>query len=131
MENNLRRKIWLLILIIVLAVGLSSAGFFFFVHDESGSLTVSELKSQVESFDRQLKVEGRVAPGSVDWDDKAQVIRFALTDDRESLSVVYEGIVPDNFKPGADLEVQGRYRPDGVFEALGFGQPNTFCSFCH
>ncbi len=117
---------------IVLVAGLSYAGFFLFVHEESGSLTVSELRLQANSFnDQQLRVEGKVVPGSVDWNDKAQVISFELTDDRESLSVVYKGTIPDNFKPGADLEVQGRYRSDGIFEARSFSQPNSLCSFCH
>ncbi len=95
-------------------------------------LTVSEVKSQAESiYGQRVGVEGKVVPGSIDWDDKAQVMRFVLTDDRESVVIVYDGIVPDNFKPGADLVVEGRYRPDGVFEALHVGSSGSFCNSCH
>jgi len=128
----LRKKQWFIVLVLILVGGISFAAFSFFSHQGNAPLAVSELMLQAESLqDQQVRVEGKIGPGSVDWDDKAQVMRFALTDDRESLTVVYKGIVPDNFKPGADLLVDGRYRPDGVFEARSFGKPSSFCSFCH
>ena len=128
----MRRRTWFIIAVLVLVVGVGYAAYLLFSHKGADSLTVSELRSQAEFLhDQHLRVEGRVAPGSVDWDDKAQVMRFVLTDDNESLHIVYKGIVPDNFKPGADLVVEGRHRPDGVFEALSFGSRRSLCSFCH
>lgn len=32
---------------------------------------------------------------------------------------------------GIDLVVEGRYRPDDVFEALSFGSGRSICNFCH
>jgi cytochrome c-type biogenesis protein CcmE len=127
----LKKGTWFTIVVIVLAAGLSYAGYSLFTHSETDPLTVSELRSRGVSFDQQWTVEGKVAPGSVDWDNKAEVIRFVLTDDKETLTVVYNGIVPDNFKPGSDLTVEGRYHPDGMFEAHSFGRPSSLCSFCH
>ena len=116
----------------VLVLGLSYAAYSLFSHTGADYLTVSELKSQVDSiYSEQVMVEGRVAPGSINWDDKAQVMRFTLTDDRESLTIVYEGIVPDSFKPGAELIVVGRYRPDDVLEAMSIGREDSFCNSCH
>ncbi len=113
-------------------MGLGYVAYSLFVHGGDDSLTVSELKSQAESiYGQQVSVTGKVALGSVDWDEKVQVIRFVLTDDRESLAIVYKGIVPDDFKPGADLVVKGKYRPDGVFEALIFSSSRSLCTFCH
>jgi cytochrome c-type biogenesis protein CcmE len=118
--------------VVVLVVGISYAAFPFFSHQGNDPLSVSDLKLQAETLqNQQVSLEGRVASGSVDWDEEAGTIRFVLTDDRERLGITYEGIVPDNFKPGADLEMQGSYRPDGVFEARSFGRPNSFCTFCH
>ena len=128
----MKRRTWFIIAVIILLVGVSYAAYLLFSHNGADSLTVSELRSQAESlYDQQLRVEGKVVPGSIDWDDKAQVVRFVLTDNKGSLSVVYRGIVPDNFKPGADLITEGKYNPDGVFEALSFGSPRSVCSFCH
>ena len=107
-------------------------GYSLFNRGGANYLTVSELKSKAELIDdHHIMVEGKVAPGSIDWDGEAKVMRFALTDDRESLNVVYEGIMPDNFKPGADLVVVGKYGPDGVFEALSVGRGDSFCNACH
>ena len=116
----------------LLVVGLSYAAYSLVIHAEAGYLTVSELKSQAESFQsHQVRVGGTVAPGSIDWDGGAQVLKFALTDDKESLLVVFNGIVPDNFKPGADLVVEGKYRPGDAFEALNLGSGNSLCNSCH
>ncbi len=128
----MRKRRWLLVIAVVLALGLSYVAYSLFIHSGTDYLTVSELKSQAESLpDQQVRVGGRIAPGSINWDDKAKVMRFALTDDRESLAIVYAGIVPDSFKPGADLVVEGKYRPDDVLEALSFGSRRSLCSFCH
>ncbi len=115
----------------ILATGLSYAGYFLFAHSGTDSLTVSELISQERFRNQQVSVEGKVVSGSINWDDKTKVMRFVLTDDRESLVIVYEGIVPDNFKPGADLVVEGRYRPDDIFEARSFGSRRSVCNLCH
>jgi cytochrome c-type biogenesis protein CcmE len=127
----LRRKTWLIVATVVLAAVFSYVGFFLLKHQVVDSLTVSELRSLEVSYDQQWTVEGKVAPGSIDWESKTKVIRFVLTDDKETLIVVYNGIVPDNFKPGADLTVEGMYNPDGIFEAHNFGRPISLCRFCH
>lgn len=119
-------------MMIVIAVGIGYTAYLLFSHKEADSLTVSDLKAQTESLQgQQLRVEGKVAPGSVDWDTETRVIRFVLTDDKDSLHIVYKGIVPDDFKPGAEVVVEGRYVPDDAFEALSFGSRRSFCSFCH
>ncbi len=123
---------WLSIIIVVAVVGLGYLAYSLFIHSGVDYLTVSELKSQADSLNStQVRVGGRIAPGSIDWDDKARVIRFTLTDDRESLSVVHNGMVPDNFKPGAELIVEGKYRPDNIFEALSFSNSRSVCNLCH
>ena len=92
-------------------------------------LTVADFKSRAES-DQQAKVGGKVVPGSISWDEQAKVLKFALSDDKESLTVVYHGPVPDDFKVGADLVVVGRYRQD-TFEAVNFASRSSFCKLCH
>lgn len=85
-----KRGRWLLVAAVVSAVGLSYVVYSFFIHGGADYLTVSELKSQVESLhNQQVGVGGKVAAGSIDWDDKSKIIRFVLTDGRESLVVVY------------------------------------------
>ncbi|MFC1991424.1 cytochrome c maturation protein CcmE [Chloroflexota bacterium] len=128
----MRKKRWFIITGVILVVVTSYAGYNYFIHKGSDILAVSDLKLQTESFQsQQLWVKGRVAPGSVNWDNEAKIIKFALTDDRESLDIIYKGTVPDDFRPGADMEVQGSLTPDGIFEARSLGRTVSFCTFCH
>lgn len=127
-----RRKRWLLVAAVVLAVVLGFVAYSFFSHSGTATLTISELRSQAESlYNQPVRVEGKVASGSINWDDKTNGIRFTLTDDKENLIIVYTGFVPDNFKPEVDLVVTGKYRPDDVFEAMSLGNDSSFCIFCH
>lgn len=119
-------------LMVVLAVGLGFTAYSLFFHSGADSLTVTELKSQAESFsDRQVKVEGRIVPGSISWDERTKEISFALADDKGSLTVVYEGVIPDSFKPGTDLVVEGTYNSDNTLQASSLGSRRSLCTFCH
>ena len=81
-------------------------------------LTVSEIKRQGDSiYDQNVRVAGKVAPGSVAWEAKRSVLRFTITDGQQSLPVVYEGIVPDAFRVGGDVVVEGKLGLDGIFQA--------------
>ncbi len=127
-----KRRKWLLVLAVVLTAGLGYTTYSLFVHTGTDYLTVSDLKSQAEFlYGQSVRVGGKVAPGSIEWDSKSKIMRFTLIDDRESLDVAYEGVVPDSFKPGVDLIVEGRYRPDDIFEALSFGNRRSVCNLCH
>ena len=127
-----KRKKWLLGIIAVVVIGLIVGMYILFFVAGTGSITVGELKSRTDSPGEQhLRVEGKVAPGSVDWDNSSEILRFTLTGGGESLAVVYQGVVPDEFKPGTDLVVVGNYGQDGVFSAIGLGSPQSVCSICH
>ncbi len=127
-----KRKRWLLAIVVVLAIGLSYTIYSLVIHTGADYFTVSELKSQAESLqNQQVRVEGKIVPGLIDWNDKTKIMTFTLADDKESLTVIHKGIVPDSFKPGADLIVEGRFRPDDTFEALSFGSRRSVCSLCH
>ena len=116
---------------IVLVIAIGYMIFSLFAHSGPEKFTVNEFILQAESLNnKQVSVEGKVEPGSINWDDKTKVMKFNLTDDRQSLAVVYEGIVPDDFKPGSELVVTGKY-DTVVFQASGFGVSRSFCSICH
>lgn len=88
-------------------------------------VTPGELRAQPPGAQaRVVRVGARVVDGSIQRDDRAQVLRFAVRD-REgeaALPVVYRGVVPDLFgyaKDGyyQDVVIEGRYTPAGVLEA--------------
>ena len=81
-------------------------------------LTVSEVmaKSPEDLTDTQ-KVGGIVTAGSVQWEPKTLKLSFRLEDEQANLVVNYSGVVPDSFKPGTEVIVEGTYRGDGSFWA--------------
>lgn len=81
-------------------------------------ITASELKTKDTSLNSDgLRLGGRVIDGSISWDPKTTELKFVLTDSKDQVQVIYRGIVPDTFKGGADIIVEGSYVPPGVFQA--------------
>ena len=81
-------------------------------------LTVSEVMAKpTGDLTATQKVGGTVNAGSVQWDPKALKLSFILEDEQANLKVMYAGVVPDSFKPGSEVIVEGTYRGDGSFWA--------------
>lgn len=67
-----------------------------------------------------LKVGGRVAPGTVRFDQRSLDLSFQVIDIEDGASgfpVHYQGPLPDTFEEGRDVVVEGRFTEAGVFEA--------------
>lgn len=111
--------------IVFLAIGyLAYAGF---QSSATYYYTVSELAAQKSSVNGEnVRVNGRVAAGSVDQDTKERTLRFTIVDvvGEDSLPVVYRGIAPDTFKAGRDVVIEGYLNSAGVFQA------NTILTKC-
>ncbi len=113
----LRKKKFLIGGIIVfLAIGyLSYTGF---VGGATYYYTVGELMEQGSSiYDENVRVNGDVAPGSVRQEAAGHTLSFTITDAEESLPVVYQGVVPDSFKVGNEVVVEGYLDSSGIFQA--------------
>src|SRR5258705_5577798 len=57
-----------------------------------------------------FRLDGTVAPGSVVYDQKAPKLQFKMTDGKEKIAVVYDGLMPDAFADGREVVVEGAYR---------------------
>lgn len=86
--------------------------------------TVSELMQKGDSiYGKEVRVNGDVVPDSIERN--GLILTFNITGEGESLSVIYQGVVvPDTFKDGAEVVVQGELDSDGVFQA------NTILAKC-
>ena len=81
-------------------------------------LTVSEVLAQTpENVNQTLRLGGNVSPDSVKWDPKNLRLVFTIKDDKTAITVDYRGVVPDSFKPGREVIVEGTYSGNGVFKA--------------
>lgn len=106
--NRMSRKILLAVAVFVLAGGYlayngarSSMAYY---------LTVSELLERAAMVsDSDIRLGGKVAAAGVQWDQVSGNLRFIVTDGTRTLPVRYRGVVPDAFKPGAEVVVEGRY----------------------
>jgi cytochrome c-type biogenesis protein CcmE len=59
---------------------------------------------------------GTVGPG-IQRSDGGLHVRFVAADGSDSMKVDYTGTVPDIFRPGIKVVVDGRLGSDGVFHA--------------
>lgn len=80
-------------------------------------LTVKEFLDAGSRREGHFRVNGKVAPGSIERKPSGQDVRFRMTDGHATLLVEYRGIIPDTFVDEADVVVEGALGPDGVFDA--------------
>jgi cytochrome c-type biogenesis protein CcmE len=66
---------------------------------------------------RRFRVGGLVVNGSVERTDGTLEVQFALTDNAETVPVVYSGILPDLFREGQGIIAHGELAGDGRFRA--------------
>ena len=96
---------------LVVATQKPDGGFAYYV-------TVREFREHGQPVGH-FRVNGKVAPGSIDRRDNGTRVLFTIADadGGATLPVDFTGIIPDTFVDEADVVVEGRARPDGVFEA--------------
>lgn len=108
----------LLIGAVIIAVALGYLGFTAFESSATYYYTVSEFVRQSNSIaDKNVKVNGSVAEGSLQEGPSTRELRFILTEGGQSLPVFYEGARPDAFKVGNEVVVEGHLDTSGIFEA--------------
>ena len=74
--------------------------------------TISEVKSHPQAGD--VRVLGTVEDG---YQKDGGTVSFTASDGSDHLDVVYTGTLPDIFKAGIQVVVEGRQGADGVFHA--------------
>ena len=67
--------------------------------------TPSDIKTGKAPNDKSFRVGGLVETGSVERD--GMLVKFSVTDNVESIKVLYEGILPDLFREGQGVVASG------------------------
>ena len=80
-------------------------------------VTPSEVHAKSEHPDRRFRIGGLVEDGTVERDQQSTEVTFQVTDTEASVPVTFDGILPDLFREGQGVVVEGRINADGVFEA--------------
>lgn len=78
--------------------------------------TPTSLKAETVAAGINFRLGGLVEQGSVKRGEGVNV-RFNVTDTAATVPVVYNGILPDLFREGQGVIVQGKLTPVGTFEA--------------
>ena len=98
------------------ALGLAAGLMLFALRDNIVFFyTPSELASKAIAPGARLRIGGLVKEGSVVKSGKD--VAFVVTDRSKDLNVSYTGLLPDLFREGQGVVVDGLLNPDGAFRA--------------
>ena len=80
-------------------------------------LTVSELHAS-PVYAKNMRLNGHVVTGSIEKGEVGTMrVCFMAEEGGKETRVVYTGVIPDTFKDGSEIVVEGTYAPDGTFTA--------------
>ncbi|MBI4786989.1 MAG: cytochrome c maturation protein CcmE [Chloroflexi bacterium] len=107
-------------LVIVAAIGFLAVSSF--QANSMYYLTVPELKQQANAdgagfFEKMVRVSGPLHKESIDWNAKTMTLKFHINEADEMFPVVYVGVIPDTMENGESVVVEGKYTPEGIFNA--------------
>ena len=80
-------------------------------------MTVSELRNCTTCTTQSVRVAGVVQQGSIVRNDQQQLVTFVIAQGAQRLPVTYNGVVPDIFRQGIEVVVEGHYTGQGPFQA--------------
>ena len=115
MTRKQRRLVMIAVIggILAVAVGLTLFAL-------SGQITLyrtpTEIRTTTIAAGQRLRVGGLVETGSVERGADSTV-RFRVTDTANTLAVSYRGLLPDLFREGQGVVIEGQMDTDGTFAA--------------
>ncbi len=81
-------------------------------------MTPTEVMAKGEAiYGQGVRISGRIEDGSINWDPRELELSFVLVDGKEKIPVHYHGVVPDTFKYGVEVVVEGKLAAGQPFEA--------------
>lgn len=113
-----RHRNLLLIAVLVLALGAVAA---LVLNAFRSNLVFFFSPTQVVSGEapreRTFRIGGLVEQGSLRRESDGVTAHFRVTDTAQTIAVSYKGLLPDLFKEGKGVVVEGRLNADGLFVA--------------
>jgi cytochrome c-type biogenesis protein CcmE len=76
----------------------------------------SEVALKNPQAGQRLRIGGLVKTGSLKREE-GQTVRFAVTDTKQEIGVIYSGLLPDLFREGQGVVAEGTIGGDKVFRA--------------
>lgn len=116
--NPVRKQRLILILLLVAGVGLAVTLMLFALKENINHYySPLEMEQGLAPYNKKIRGGGLVVPGSVNRDPNSLEVTFKITDGAGTISVSYNGILPDLFVEGSGVVATGVLTPDGHFKA--------------
>jgi len=80
--------------------------------------TPSDVALQNISHNKLIRLGGLVVRGSLQRNSKDLMVNFQITDNKNKVTVVYEGVLPDLFREGQSIVTQGYMQENNTFKAI-------------
>jgi cytochrome c-type biogenesis protein CcmE len=77
----------------------------------------TEVKAGKAPVNHDFRLGGLVVEGSIRREADKLAVQFDLTDNTETITVIYDGILPDLFREGQGIIARGQLNDDGVIVA--------------
>lgn len=113
--NAMRKKIVVAAAFVLAAVAyLASAGV---KKGWAYYLTVDQFSTEARYHDERVKLCGTVSPDNFEVHRGLLTASFRIAGQSHAVPVVYHGAIPDMFRQGAEVVVEGKLNDAGVFVA--------------
>lgn len=111
-----RRLIWALIIVFLLASAMALA-LYALRQNIDLFFTPRQIVAGQAPRNQVIRVGGWVVADSVHHDEGKLLVTFSITDHQKALNVSYNGILPDLFREGQAVVVEGKLNDAGLFIA--------------
>lgn len=116
--NNHRKKKISLIISMILGVAIAAFLILSALKDNINLyFTPSELKASANPHHATIRLGGMVKKGSVEREKDSLQVNFIITDFSHEIPIYYQGLLPNLFREGQGVVVQGQLQENGLFQA--------------
>lgn len=116
--HPIRRQRLMIVLFIVIGASVAAALVVFAVNENMNLFyPPAEIKAGKAPVGKRMRLGGMVVDGSVQRATDSLKVTFDVTDYQDTVTVHYEGILPDLFSEGEGVVASGMLQNDGSFLA--------------
>ena len=116
--NAVRKQRLILVLLLVFGVSIAVTLTLFALRENINHyFSPAQMAAGEAPIGQKVRGGGLVVSGSVVRDPNSLQVSFKITDGEGTVTVIYEGILPDLFVEGSGVVAMGSLQEDGVFKA--------------
>lgn len=112
-----KRKLFWIIVILFLLAGATALVLYALKQNINLFYNPSEVSQGLAPIHHNFRLGGLVVKGSLRKDPQSLKVNFSITDNANSIPVEYTGILPDLFREGQSVVVEGQLNTKGTLIA--------------